>query len=297
MAFSVPLRQLFGIIPLCAAVSATPAQNVRNFSPIPAPNAGKNAAAVQNAVKPNVPTIVFDADSKEYDSRPGEATAPFTFSLTNIWTNEIRIDRVQGSCGCTTAELPQTPWHIPPGSSGKVRASVNLAGKSGLLVKTLTFYTSVGELIVTVKVKMPPPGTGLAMMTEAERQAAAMLASANPQAIFRADCAQCHVEKGARAMGQDLYGADCGICHESPHRASAVPDLHALKHPTDLEFWRTVIRFGKPHTMMPGFGRSQGGPLSDEQIASLAAYLNRTISHDFGLEQPANAATQKSAHF
>jgi mono/diheme cytochrome c family protein len=50
-----------------------------------------------------------------------------------------------------------------------------------------------------------------------------------------------------------------------------------------------MITFGKPHTMMPGFARSQGGPLSDEQIASLAAYLNRTISHNFSAAPMAGA--------
>jgi mono/diheme cytochrome c family protein len=62
-----------------------------------------------------------------------------------------------------------------------------------------------------------------------------------------------------------------------------VPDLHALKQQTSLEYWKAMITFGKPHTMMPGFARAQGGPLTEEQIASLSAYLNRTVSHNFGL--------------
>jgi mono/diheme cytochrome c family protein len=69
-----------------------------------------------------------------------------------------------------------------------------------------------------------------------------------------------------------------------------VPDLHALKQPTSLEYWKAMISFGKPHTLMPGFALAQGGPLSDEQIASLAAYLNRTISHNFLQPPLTNAA-------
>jgi hypothetical protein len=53
-----------------------------------------------------------------------------------------------------------------------------------------------------------------------------------------------------------------------------VPDLTKLKVPTDREFWRTWITYGKPGSLMPAFATSQGGPLSDMQIASLAAYLN-----------------------
>jgi len=240
---------------------------------------------------PSCPTLVFDAETKQYDAKPGEMIAPFTFNLTNVWTNEIKIDQVHASCGCTTAKLPQTPWHIPPGGSGEVKAQVNLAGKpAGLVVKTLTFFTSVGNRIVTLKVNIPPPNTGLAGMSPADRKAAMAKAMGDAQAIFKGDCMKCHVDKGAKTLGQDLYAADCGICHESSHRDSAVPDLHALKQPTNLDYWKTMISFGKPHTMMPGFALAQGGPLSDEQITSLAAYLNRTISHNFLPTSMTNAA-------
>jgi mono/diheme cytochrome c family protein len=244
-----------------------------------------------NPAVPGYPTLVFDAETKQYDPKPGEMIAPFTFRLTNVWTNEIRIDQVKASCGCTTAKLPATPWHIPPGGSGEVGAQINLAGKPpGLVTKTLTFFTSVGNRVVTLKANIPQAGTMLAGMSAVDRKAALALAAANPQAIFKADCAKCHVDKGVKSLGQDLYAADCGICHESSHRDSAVPDLHALKQPTDLEYWKTMISFGKPHTMMPGFAISQGGPLSDEQIKSLAAYLDRAISHHFSAAPMTNAA-------
>jgi hypothetical protein len=53
--------------------------------------------------------------------------------------------------------------------------------------------------------------------------------------------------------------------------------LHHLKVPTNEEFWRTWITYGKPGSLMPAFATSQGGPLTDMQIASLAAFLNATI--------------------
>ena len=71
--------------------------------------------------------------------------------------------------------------------------------------------------------------------------------------------------------------AACAVCHEAKHRASMVPDLHNLKVPTSEEFWRTWITAGKAGTLMPAFATSQGGPLNDMQIASLAAYLNAII--------------------
>jgi mono/diheme cytochrome c family protein len=296
---------LCGCLGLCLAARPVVAQNGPPASqgqartPVPAPRAipvlnpqaGRPLPAViNNPVTPNFPTLVFDAETKQYDAKPGETIAPFTFNLTNVWTNEITIAQVRASCGCTTAKLPATPWHVPPGGSGAVGAQVNLAGKMGLVIKTLTFFTSVGNRIVTLKVNIPPAGTGLAGMSAADRKAAMAKAAADPQSIFKGDCAKCHVDKGAKTFGQDLFAADCGICHESSRRDSAVPDLHALKEPTNLEYWKAIITFGKPHTMMPAFALAQGGPLSDEQITSLAAYLNRMISHNFPAAAMASAA-------
>jgi mono/diheme cytochrome c family protein len=56
-----------------------------------------------------------------------------------------------------------------------------------------------------------------------------------------------------------------------------VPDLHNLKTPTNDQFWQTWIAHGKPGSLMPAFAIADGGPLSDMQIASLAAYLNSAI--------------------
>ena len=35
-----------------------------------------------------------------------------------------------------------------------------------------------------------------------------------------------------------------------------VPDLHALKTPTNVEFWRIWIAHGKPGSLMPAFSTS-----------------------------------------
>ena len=46
---------------------------------------------------------------------------------------------------------------------------------------------------------------------------------------------------------------------------------------TNADFWKTWISQGKPHTAMPGFAASEGGPLTDMQILSLVKYLVATI--------------------
>jgi mono/diheme cytochrome c family protein len=239
--------------------------------------------------------LVFDADTKEYSAKPFEMSAPFTFHVTNFWTNDITINSVKASCGCTTAQMPVTPWLLHPGEGGAVEAKVNLTGKMGTITKTLTFYSSVGLRVVALRVVIPSPENA-ASAGMPDRKVAMALAAADPQAIFKGDCARCHVGNGRAALGEELYVADCGICHESSHRASSVPDLHALKQPTNLDYWKTIITFGKAHSLMPGFAMSQGGPLTDQQVASLAGYLNRVLSHNPPQTSMTNAALH-DVHF
>jgi mono/diheme cytochrome c family protein len=229
---------------------------------------------------PAGPTLVFDAETKEYKATAEEASARFTFYATNVWTNTIVIQEVYASCHCTAATMPAHPWILAPGESGAVMAEVELGGKEEEeLLKTLTFFTSVGERDLTLKVSVAPPlHPADKPLTAAERKAALAKAAADAQAIFKGDCAACHVDKARGLLGKELYMAACGICHDSPQRAVFVPDLHGLKTPAALDYWKGIIARGKPHTMMPGFASAQGGPLSEMQVSSLAAYLEKTMT-------------------
>ena len=112
-------------------------------------------------------------------------------------------------------------------------------------------------------------------MTDAERARDIAAAKIDRQAVFNGDCAKCHSNKIQGKYGKALFDSVCAICHEAEQRATMVPDLHNLKTPTNDEFWRTWIAHGKPGSLMPAFSTSDGGPLTDMQIASLAAYLTR----------------------
>ena len=202
-----------------------------------------------------------------------QAFARFNFTFTNITAGNVTILNVHPSCGCTTAELPPVPWLLPAGTNGEIKLKVNLEGKSGTLFKQVAITTDKGikNLMLRINILPPPP---MAEMTEAQRAAGLAAAKSDRQAVFKGDCASCHVKKIEGKYGQQLFDAVCAICHESAHRASMVPDLHNLPVPTNEEFWRTWITAGKAGSLMPAFATSQGGPLSDLQIASLAAYLN-----------------------
>lgn len=210
-------------------------------------------------------------------------------TITNIQTNAVValvtngvtpdslvILSVKPSCGCTTAELPTTPWFLPPGTNSAIRLAVNLAGKQGMLFKTVHVATERGflDLMLRINIQPAPPPRPL---TDAERAAGVAASTVNRQAIFTGECATCHNNNLKGKYGQQLFAAACSICHEANPRATMVPDLHNLKDPTNEEFWRAWVTSGKAGTLMPAFSNTQGGPLDDMQIASLAVYLNSAI--------------------
>jgi len=262
-----------GILPAAAQSSNTVASQ-----PVYVPD----TSHANGLLPPNI--LVWDAEAKSEEATNGQDVAKFVFTFTNVSPDTVVILSGSGSCSCTTVQLPETPWLVPPGTSGSIGVTIDLAGKSGTLPKSAIISTDKGvkNLMLTVTILPPPP---LAAMTEEQRAQAMAAAKVDRQAVFRGDCVKCHANNVKELYGQDLFNAVCAVCHEAKPRPSMVPDLHHLKDPTSLEFWRAWITVGKPGSLMPAFASSQGGPLSDVQISTLAAYLASVIP-----SQPAPSA-------
>jgi mono/diheme cytochrome c family protein len=201
--------------------------------------------------------------------------AHFSFSFTNVSSGNVVILDVHPSCGCTTAQLPSLPWIIARGTNGQFGLTVNLAGKTGMQIKTVNVKTDKGFKQLILKITILPPV--VPTQSDADRVRALEMAKTDRQAVFRGDCATCHVKPGTGKYGKPLYDAVCAICHESKIRASMVTDLHNIKTPTNVDFWQTWIAHGRAGSLMPAFSTVDGGPFSEMQIASLAGYLNATI--------------------
>ena len=242
--------------------------------------------------------LAWDSISKEFVARAGEAEGHFAFNFTNVSPDIVTVNAAPGSCGCTVAKLPPLPWKVAPGETGQIPVIMNLAGKSGALVKTVTLMTDKGNKMLMVKsiIESPQPVTPPArggqqsVTMGADRSKNQDIAKADRQAVFKGDCARCHVEPAKGKMGRELYAAACGVCHEAEHRATMVTDLHNLKTPPTAEYWKFFTANGKPGTLMPAFSQAQGGPLTDAQIASLVDYL----VNDFP-KTPASHASAPSA--
>jgi mono/diheme cytochrome c family protein len=240
--------------------------------------------------------------------KPGDLAASFRFVATNVSDHEVMLNALRTSCGCTVAQLPSTPYRLAPGANVPIAVTLDLRGKSGTLTKTVSVESSAGVKSLIVRANLPQataapgapvltpggsvlmpgvlvsrPRAAVATPNTPDAVAVAMAmggramniqsALADRQAIFKADCAKCHVEKGVGKMGAELYAASCGICHDAEHRAAMVPDLKVPRSPRNFAFWQKWITEGKPGTLMPAFAAVHGGPLTPEQVDSLTAYL------------------------
>jgi len=257
----VAVRALAGDVQPAAGVATTPAVYVPDMT-----HAGEPLPAG---------VLSWDNLMQSADAAADQAEAHFKFSFTNISSDKVVIISVHPSCGCTTAQLPPMPWLVDSGTNGQIGITVNLAGKTGALFKTVNIVTDKGNLNLSVRINILPPV--VPTMTDADRARAMAAAKVDRQAVFKDDCAVCHAKPTVGKYGKALYDVACGICHESEHRATMVADLHAIKTPTNEDFWRTWIMHGKPGSLMPAFSSAEGGPLNDVQISSLAAFLNATI--------------------
>lgn len=212
--------------------------------------------------------VAFNTETNIVTAKEGTAQAHFTFFFTNLASKEVVVTSVQASCGCTTAELPPMPWKVPAHASSRIPITMNIGGYIGTNTKTVTVSTLKGYKDLTLQVIVTPTEI-TTNMTEREKNQ--VLARRNRQAVLMGDCARCHAEPLRGKMGKDLYVAACGICHDASPRAAFVPNLAALNRPTDYNYWKVFTSAGV--TIMPGFGERVGGPLTAEQIDSLAKYL------------------------
>jgi mono/diheme cytochrome c family protein len=214
--------------------------------------------------------LAFDTEKKKASVQEGDREAHFLFNFTNTSSKEVTICAVRSSCGCTTAELPPMPWNLAPHARGRIPITMNVLGHTGTNTKTVTVTTLQGFKTLEVQANILPPKVDASM---GERERNQQLARADHQAVFKGDCARCHADPAKGKMGQELYVVACAICHEATPRASMVTDLRNLDYRTDYNFWKVVVAFGDSRTLMPAFAVEKGGPLSGEQIDSLAKIL------------------------
>ena len=80
--------------------------------------------------------------------------------------------------------------------------------------------------------------------------------------------------EGDPAQGAPVYLANCAVCHGATGEGRIGAGLAKSWPASDpAAYIRQVVEEGIPGTTMPAWGQSSGGPLSDQQIANVAAYI------------------------
>jgi mono/diheme cytochrome c family protein len=76
-------------------------------------------------------------------------------------------------------------------------------------------------------------------------------------------------------LGEDLFANNCASCHGRAATGGDAPTLNAKQFLTTTsdEQMRLLIAGGVSGTSMPAWSLDFGGPLTDEQIRQLVAYL------------------------
>ncbi len=212
--------------------------------------------------------LVWDEMEKAYEAKPGEEVAEFSFAVRNRSDKPVSITELRPSCGCTVPDMPASPWVIAPGKESTFRATLDFAGKDGVVSKTIEAISAAGPQTLRVTVTIPDT-------EESRRMRNQRAAAVDRQAVFRGTCAACHVAPSVGKQGAELFKASCGICHTAEHRASMVPDLSVAKQVRDESFWRKWITEGRVGSLMPAFGEEHGGPLTTQQIDSLVDYVTK----------------------
>lgn len=217
--------------------------------------------------------IAWDSSDKAVSVTFGEPNAKFEFFFTNVSSAPVTVFAVTSSCGCTAAQVPPMPWVLPAGTNTSFVANMALAGKAGTVIKTVSFATDKGTKHLLVRTTINPMPNGAPTMAPGAREQNQIAALSDPTAVFKGDCASCHVEKAKGKHGLELYAAACGICHDAEHRGSMVPDLRIAKPGRDLGYWQSWIAAGRKGSLMPPFAQANGGPFTDDQIKALSLFL------------------------
>lgn len=210
--------------------------------------------------------LIWDTVSQEYNVRFGETNASFAFQMANPSGAEVVLTAVRPTCECTVPVLPSgLPWRIGAEQSAPLRVNVDLRDRWESFKQTIAIETAAGTNRLSLQINMPEP-------TPRERNQHA--AFADRQAVFKGDCAKCHLHPAAGKVPALQFGTLCGTCHEAEVRAEMVPALPG-RGEKGRAYWENWMRRGKAGTWMPAFAKRFGGPLTDPQMEALLDYLTQ----------------------
>ena len=84
--------------------------------------------------------LVWEKLEQSFSAKPQEESIVAKYRFTNMGAEPVTIEKVQTSCGCTTAGLKKTEY--APGESGEIEAKFTFGGRIGKQEKAILVTTS-----------------------------------------------------------------------------------------------------------------------------------------------------------
>ena len=98
------------------------------------------------------PELDFERTEHNFGTIKEELGAVTTqFEFTNTGKSPLIIQRVSGSCGCTTPSYTREP--VLPGKKGTISAKYSTVRRPGTFNKTITVYTNVPDTVYVLTIK------------------------------------------------------------------------------------------------------------------------------------------------
>lgn len=175
--------------------------------------------------------------------------------VRNSGSTMQQIVDVQTSCGCSVAEPEERL--IMPGGFTRIHVSIDTFAKQDAVKKWVLLTDAKGR-------------TSKAWLTLIVRPDPHL--SSSSRSIFDGKCAACHYTPAfGKVKGTDIYAAVCAMCHGAKGEGDSAP---AVSHIHDRGILTTLIGNGTGSQHMPGFAKSVGGPLNEQQIKALSRWLS-----------------------
>lgn len=213
------------------------------------------------------PRIRFDESTHDFGALRSDQPTEYAWPFHNDGDAPLTILGTRPSCGCTATTLSDEP--VPPGGTGHLRVTFDPAGMEGSIRKTLAVVSDDPErsrMLLTILAEVEP--------VEVRREEGAHPRIAG-RSMLVGDCASCHAAPAAGKAGRPLYDAVCAMCHGADGDGPLAPSIREpsyLASRTDAEL-HDVLAYGTANPKMPGFSELMGGPLDEDQIASLVLLM------------------------
>ena len=223
----------------------------------PNPKVDKTSSA--DPPKEGTARILFEQPRFDFGRIGQGETLRKKFEFKNVGNADLVIRETKTSCGCTAALASTAPVH--PNESGAVDVAYDSRGKFGHVYKDVKIFSN-------------DPASPSTIAIEGVVTAPMHPAMGPGDVLFAGSCAECHSIPAKGKTGKELYDSVCAICHDPPansHKFIAA-SRHSMSQISRRDL-KNAISKGVPNSSMPAFSDSSSGPLSKEQIKSLADYL------------------------